>query len=100
MRKRAIIEQMIQAFLYQICNFAEQGKTSYLCDLHSHVIEKDGVMRSTASMSSPVLTIDDLITGFQRKFPDCKVTYEEFWVEINSHTGARILKKGILIDWS
>ena len=46
----------------------------------------------------PVITIDDLVSGFKKKFPDCDVSYQETWVEVNSSN--RVLKKGIIIDWS
>ena len=44
------------------------------------------------------LTYEDLIAGFQRKFPDCDVSYQETWVDVTATN--RVLKKGIVIDWS
>ncbi len=49
-------------------------------------------------------TIDDILRGFQEKFPECTVTFTEEWVDVpNRHQGhppTRVLKSGIKIDWS
>jgi hypothetical protein len=46
----------------------------------------------------PAFTNEELIAAIEKKYPDCKVTYEENWVDTNINN--RTLKKGIMIDWS
>ena len=46
----------------------------------------------------PAITTDDLVSAFQKRFPDCNISYQEIWVDVNSNN--RVLKKGIVIDWS
>ena len=53
---------------------------------------------SVQTPQTPVITNDDLISAFQKKFLECDVSYQESWVDINSNN--RVLKKGIIIDWS
>ncbi len=48
--------------------------------------------------SPPTITNEDLVAAFKLKFPDCHVSYEETWLEVNPTN--RVLKKGIVIDWS
>ena len=43
-------------------------------------------------------TDEEVIAAFQAIFPDCKVAYEEKWVETGRYT--QVLKTGIVIDWS
>ena len=40
----------------------------------------------------------ELLAGLKEKFPDCIVSLQEDWVE--TRQDVRVLKKGILIDWS
>ena len=40
----------------------------------------------------------ELLAGLKEKFPDCTVSFQEDWVE--TRKDMRVLKKGILIDWS
>lgn len=44
------------------------------------------------------LSNEDIIGTLQGKFPDCVVSFQETWVDTEDNT--RVLKKGILIDWS
>jgi hypothetical protein len=45
-----------------------------------------------------ILSNEDIIGALQAKFPDCVVSFQETWVDAEDNT--RVLKKGILIDWS
>ena len=81
-------------FVQNLQNAAIEGKTQYIYTHNTGAVSAVGV-------SSPVLpeiTNGDLIAAFQRKFPDCDVSYQETWVDVTATN--RVLKKGIVIDWS
>ena len=84
-RKQQSIDHIIHGFMRELLNVAEAGKTSYMYSLN-------------AVGQPPVITNDDLVSAFQKKFPECDVSYQETWVDDNPHN--RVLKKGIVIDWS
>jgi hypothetical protein len=44
------------------------------------------------------VSIEEMIPMFTAKFPGCDVNYQETWVQ--GDPGIRILKKGIIIDWT
>ena len=91
-RKREEADRRIQVHVDGIKQFAAQGKTSYM-------FEPDNNRHNPVQHHSiPVLTNDDFVAAFQRKFPDCTVTYQEAWVDVDATN--RILKRGIVIDWS
>lgn len=87
-RKQQHINQIIQGFMNELLNVAAAGKTSYMYSLNV----------AQSYPPPPVTTNDDLVSAFQKKFPDCDVSYQETWVDVNPHN--RVLKKGIVIDWS
>jgi hypothetical protein len=89
-RKQEEMDRIIQGFINNLLNEAAKGKTSYMYDLNKH--------RPLAQNPLPVITNDDLVSTFQKKFPECEVSYQETWIDINSNN--RVLKKGIIIDWS
>lgn len=80
--KRRYSEGIVNCFIQDLQKLAMEGKTRYIY-----------TQNPPAS-----LTYDDLVAGFQRKFPDCDVSYQETWVDITATN--RVLKKGIVIDWS
>jgi hypothetical protein len=91
-RKSERADQLIQQHVNAIQESAAQGKTSYM-------FEPDNQAHNPRQHHSiPAPTNDDFIAAFQRKFPDCTVTYQEAWVEIDAAN--RVLKRGIVIDWS
>ena len=92
-RKQQRIDYIIQGFMHELLKVAEAGKTSYMysLDLHHGVAQQSGPQ-------PPVITNDDLVSAFQKKFPECDVSYQEKWVDVTPHN--MILKKGIVIDWS
>lgn len=107
LRKQETIDWIVGGFIQQLKQNASEGKTQYWVNLdydergcrrnNLHV----GAMMETNKVNSQLihgLTINELIHGLQNRFPGCKISYEESWVETNSNT--RTLKKGILIDWS
>ena len=87
--KQRRIDMIVDGFFQKLRNAAIAGETQYIYT-YTHDFR---------NMSVPItLTNEDLIVGFQRKFPGCDVSYQETWDDINANT--RILKKGIVIDWS
>jgi hypothetical protein len=93
-RKREETDRRIQVHVDGIQQFAAVGKTSYMFEPDN----KAHNPRQHPSFSVPVLTNDDFVAAFQRKFPDCTVTYQEAWVDVDATN--RILKRGVVIDWS
>jgi hypothetical protein len=97
LRKEAVsraITDMITKFEGYVTYAASQGQTSYLYE------PSQPHMKPSASATAPVpvVTNEDLIPAIQERFSECTVTYEERWVYTDQNT--RVLKKGILIDWS
>jgi hypothetical protein len=97
--KQRHIEMIIQGFLHNLQATAITGKTQYVYTHNPapHPIHsvKYG---SPLPPSPPTITHEDLVEAFKLKFPDCHVSYEETWLEVNPTN--RVLKKGIVIDWS
>jgi hypothetical protein len=91
-RKQQHIDNIVQSIQNEIFNAAASGKTSYMA------VKPDTRGMAQSHPSYPVLTTEDLIAGFQTRFPGCKISYEETWTQTNSTT--RTLKSGIMIDWS
>lgn len=97
--KQNRIYQIIGHFIQDLKNAAAMGKTSYMYNPDNcRVLNQHLFPGGPKNHNSPVITIDDLVSAFQKKFPECDVSYQETWVDIDSNT--RSLKKGILIDWS
>jgi hypothetical protein len=92
--KLSLIRQRVEGYVNQneraVLDAAAKGESSYLHEVRT--LPHD-------------CTNDDLMRGFQEKFPDCTVTLAEEWV---NHIGrgnlrgvqTRILTSGIKIDWS
>ena len=91
-RKQEQIDGIVNGFMNNIYTAAAVGTTSY-----RYVKSDTGIMASSYP-PPPVLTNEELIAGFEKRFPDCKVFYEEAWVETGPNT--QKMKKGIVIDWS
>jgi hypothetical protein len=83
------------------------GKTSYLYEL------KPLPSAHPSAPPPPTISSEDLVEAFKLKFPDCTITYFEDWVlqddKRNHHIKypdnwvaekIKVLKTGILIDWS
>ena len=91
-RKQERIDYIIRGFMNELLNVAAAGKTSYMYSLDNrHAVGQ-------CNPPPPVITNDDLVSAFQKKFPECDVSYQETWVDVNPHN--RVLKKGIVIVWS
>ncbi len=92
-RKQAVIDQITQSFRGELLNAAALGKTSYM---YIRTTKNNGIMNTYPPM--PEITDAELIAGLFTRFPGCKINYEESWTEVSPTN--RILKKGIVIDWS
>ena len=98
-KQNYIENSIIRNLITELLPAANAGKTQYVYThnpaprLITHV--KYG---SPLPPPPPTITNEDLIAAFKLKFPDCDVSYEETWLEVNPTN--RVLKKGIVIDWS
>lgn len=91
-RKREAADNAITNHVNAIMESAAQGKTSYM-------FEPDNIRHNQRQHHTvPVITTEDFIAAFQRKFPGCTVSYQEAWVDVDVTN--RVLKRGIVIDWS
>ena len=96
-RKREQLQQVLRHYEEAIKTAAMDGKNSYLASniqyipYHTHC-------RDRQQQALPPPTTEEIIEAFQNKYPGCDVTYKEEWVDTDSNT--RVLKKGIMIDWS
>lgn len=95
-RKRGAADATIAPHVTYIQDSAAVGKTSYMFEpdnpRHNNP-NSPGLM-----LKANYLTADDFVAAFQRKFPDCTVSYQETWVDVDARN--RVLKRGIVIDWS
>lgn len=118
------INKMIDGFILSVQQTATAGKTSYIYDItqpsHINILKQyyyqsseyqfAPQLLSAASapqriaptnmegLSETIIPMTDIISQIQGRFPGCRVSYQETWVDVSSNT--RIAKKGILIDWS
>jgi hypothetical protein len=90
-RKRGAADATIAPHVTYIQDSAALGKTSYM-------FEPDNPRHINLVIRPNNLTADDFVAAFQRKFPDCTVSYQETWVDVDARN--RVLKRGIVIDWS
>jgi len=81
-QRRQYTDSIINGFVNDLQKIAIEGKTRYVYTQNP----------------PPTFTHEDLVAAFKLKFPDCDVSYEETWLEVNPTN--RVLKKGIVIDWS
>ena len=99
--KQSYIEySIIGNFIHYLHAAAKEGKTRYIYT-HSPAPHQISYVRKEGTPSPPpppTITNDDLVAAFQRKFPDCDVSYQETWDQVNATN--MVLKKGIVIDWS
>lgn len=83
---------MIRGFIGDLRNAAAIGKTTYMYNT------EDQSYRGQRGVTPHVITNKDLISAFEKKFPGCDISYQENWIDIDSNK--KVLKKGIVIDWS
>ena len=94
-RRQAHINAIINSHSQRILNVAGEGNTSYTYVPDNRI---DRQFRQTHGNLQTVVATEELIAAFQQKFPGCKVSYEENWV--NTTPATKVLTTGIVIDWS
>ena len=102
-KKREVINRIISTFISDLYNQAASGKTTYmyntqLLDNYNYNMNKLRHIGQGGPPPDPEILIDELLAGIRERFPDCDVNYEETWVDQSNNT--KVLKKGIIIDWS
>ena len=93
MRRQEYIDKILQLCINNVLREAELGKTNYIYEPPNH-----NNPRVKQVPPPPTVTTEELVLGLQKKFPDCFVAYQEVWEVVT--TNQKILKKGIVIDWS
>lgn len=69
---------------------AREGRSSYF-----HIVEG----RIQGSLPTPpFIKPEELVLGLKYKFPECKVTFEDTWMNVDKFN--KQLRRGVLIDWS
>ena len=89
--KQELTDRIIAGFVNKLLNTAANEKTSYLYEISA----TPDLCGFYSYISPTTLTTEDYLAAFQRKFPNCSISYQETW-----EPTTRIMKKGILIDWS
>ncbi len=78
---------------------AKEGCTSVIIPMIDYVSKNNGVsLYKTPSYMKDPITPDEVISILQEIFPDCKITYDEKWIQTSAYN--QELKKGFCIDWS
>jgi len=112
-RKAKTVSSIVEYFRGSVIDDATKGKTSYLIE-GSKIEELRNLNSNLCGMINNhtewfrhnlqkniftnKFTDEDVVAAFQTIFPDCKVTYEEQWIE--TARDMRVRKAGIVIDWS
>jgi hypothetical protein len=89
--KNELSDIIITRCVNSILKDSVEGKTTYLYEITA----SPDLCGFFSYISPSQLTTDDYLAAFHRKFPDCTISYQETW-----EPNTRILKKGILVDWS
>jgi hypothetical protein len=93
-RKKQILQNVINAVVQPVTTAATNEKTSCIIEESVYASQQSHFQRTGVV----TITTDDIIGALQEKFPDCIISFQEAWVDTAHNT--RVLKKGILIDWS
>jgi hypothetical protein len=91
-QKQNAISMLCGSITGPVTNAASAGKTSHLVE------EKSYIQYNNPAHYGVGITNDEILSALSEKFPDCVVSFQEAWVDTSHNT--RVLKKGILIDWS
>jgi hypothetical protein len=95
-KKQEAIDSIINGFSQELLNHAQTGKTSYMFETQRLDMHNSRARQQYPPL--PQLSLDDLVDRIPQRFPDCVISYRETWTDQNNNT--KILKKGIVIDWS
>ncbi len=78
---------------------AKEGCTSVIVPIVDYVSRYKGVNHpKMPSYTKDPITSQEVISIFQEMFPDCKISYEEKWIQVSNDK--QEVKKGICVDWS
>jgi hypothetical protein len=91
-QKQNAMFMLCSAITRPVTKAASAGKTSHLVEENSYIQYNNPANYGVA------ITNDEILSALSEKFPDCVVSFQETWVDTSHNT--RVLKKGILIDWS
>jgi hypothetical protein len=96
-KKHGLVDGIINGFSQELLAYAREGKTSYMYETQRLDLYNN---RAQNALGPPLikLNLDDLVDRIPQRFPDCIISYRETWIDQNNNT--KILKKGIVIDWS
>jgi hypothetical protein len=97
-RKQGLMNGLINQFHQPLVNNAAAGKTSYMVEDSVWIIHNNSMVNHPSNPPIPKFTLDEFIAAIEARYPDCKVSYQETWVDVGINN--RTLKKGIVIDWS
>jgi hypothetical protein len=96
-RKQGLMNGLINQVHQPLVNNAAAGKTSYMVE-ESVWKTHNSMVNHPSNPPIPKFALDEFIAAIEKKYPDCKVSYQETWVDVGINN--RTLKKGIVIDWS
>ncbi len=96
MRKQAVQQQSSEKIQF-ILSEARNGKTSCIVSIPEAPALGRGINMGNSTFQIPP-SKEELIELLVETFPDCKITYEEKWVETSP--GRKELKKGIEVNWA
>lgn len=96
MRKQHIA-QVCQEYINPILAEARNGNTSCLVSIPDP-LKASRMCNPQQMWSKDPPSKEEMAEFLQERFPDCKVSYEEAWIDTSP--GKKELKKGILVDWS
>ena len=97
-RRRDAIAMAVTNLQGQVIEAATSGKLFHIVDIGPYTKARATRNAFTSSHQQYIPTNEDLVEGFQTKFPDCKVEYTETWEDVRP--SVRQQKSGILVDWS
>jgi hypothetical protein len=94
--KQQSIKNALASFIQSVPAIAAEGKTS--ATYYIYEPSNNPHHNRQYAMRPNNVTNEDFIEALKQIFPDCSVSYEETWTPSDPVT--RVLKKGILVDWS
>jgi hypothetical protein len=96
-QKKQLIQSIVLNTVHPVTTAATNEKTSYIIEEAVYAAQLSEFHRAR-SMVNVTLAKEDILYALQEKFPGCVVSFQEAWIDTAHNT--RVLKKGILIDWS
>lgn len=91
------IDSVVNQYYRQVVNAATAGKAFHLVDLANYFNPR-GCAACHTYPPAYIPTKEDLVEGFKKRFPGCRVEYTETWEDVRP--GVKEQRSGILVDWS